>query len=57
MYFNTTDMDIEEAILHCKDIADNCNNKECSLDHSQLMLWLIELKNYRKIYGNIGSRI
>lgn len=50
-------MDIEEAIRHCKDIADNCNNEECSLDHRQLMLWLIELKNYRKKYGNIDSCI
>lgn len=42
-------MKLEEAINHCKRIADTCNNKECSIDHLQLMYWLQELKCLRKV--------
>lgn len=29
-------MTLDEAIAHCWDAADSCNNKECSADHKQL---------------------
>lgn len=48
-------MDIEEAIQHCKDVAENCNNQDCALNHLQLMSWLIELKDYHEKYGNIEN--
>lgn len=40
-------MTINEAIEHCKDIADNEKCEECALEHKQLAEWLIELKNLR----------
>ena len=42
-------MTIDEAIEHCKDVALNCNNKECAYDHVQLMDWLKELKCLRLV--------
>ena len=42
-------MKLEEAINHCKQIANTCNNKECSIDHLPLMYWLQELKCLRKV--------
>lgn len=42
-------MTLEEAIKHCKQIADTCENKECSLDHKQLLMWLKELRCLRKV--------
>lgn len=42
-------MTLEEAINHCQEVIDNCNNKECSLDHKQLLLWLKELRCLRKV--------
>lgn len=37
-------MTLEEAIVHCEEIALGCENKECALDHAQLAEWLKELK-------------
>lgn len=39
-------MTLEEAIEHCKQKADELSicNKECSLEHKQLSIWLIDLK-------------
>ena len=40
-------MTLDEAITHCDEVANNCNNKECALNHQQLKNWLIELKTMR----------
>lgn len=41
-------MTLEEAIKHCKDIALSCTNKECALEHFQLLKWLQEYSNILK---------
>ena len=43
-------MTLEEAIKHCKKVAISCSksNRECALDHVQLMQWLKELRAMRK---------
>lgn len=42
-------MTLDEAIQHCKDkvVEQSSCNKECALDHEQLLEWLQELKNLR----------
>ena len=44
-------MNLEEAINHCEKVALSCaeSNKECALDHVQLMQWLKELRALRQI--------
>lgn len=42
-------MTIEEAIDHCQEKIDNCNNTECALEHKQLLMWLKELRCLRKV--------
>lgn len=39
-------MTLEEAIEHCKQKVDELSvcNKDCSLEHKQLFIWLSELK-------------
>ncbi len=44
-------MNLDEAIKHCRDIVESCDNQECSVEHYQLMHWLIELKEFRRLYG------
>lgn len=46
-------MSIDEAIKHCQEVSYSCNSKGCSLEHTQLANWLIELKYYRDRYGHI----
>ena len=46
-------MTLSEAIKHCEQTANNCNNKECKIDHLQLKEWLIELKAFQKLYGKL----
>lgn len=46
-------MSIDEAIKHCQEVSHSCNSKGCSLEHTQLANWLIELKFYRDRYGYI----
>ena len=45
-------MTIEEAIIHCEEVADRCavtdGNRECEDNHRQLAEWLKELKKYRE---------
>ena len=41
-------MTLEEAIEHCKEVALQENNNACSLQHRQLLSWLIELKELRR---------
>ena len=40
-------MTLEEAIEHCEEVASNCDNKECALDHKQLAEWLKELQTLK----------
>ena len=40
-------MTLDEAIEHCKEVSERCNNHLCAYDHLQLMNWLIELKQRR----------
>ncbi|WP_367567227.1 hypothetical protein [Lacrimispora sp.] len=49
-------MDIDEAIQHCKEkaIENNCN--QCGKDHEQLAKWLTELKEYRDIGSTVYFR-
>lgn len=44
-------MKLEEAINHCEEVALSCNksNRECALDHIQLMQWLKELRVIRQL--------
>ena len=44
-------MKLEEAINHCEEVALSCtkSNKECALDHIQLMQWLKELRVVRQL--------
>jgi hypothetical protein len=43
---------LDEAIIHCQEVADTCTNKECANDHMQLKLWLSELKERREADGD-----
>lgn len=40
-------MTIDEAIAHCKEVADGCSVTACEADHRQLAEWLRELKERR----------
>ena len=44
-------MKLEEAIKHCEQVALSCakSNRECALDHVQLMQWLKELRALKKL--------
>lgn len=42
---------LEEAIKHCKDVALSCTNKECALEHFQLLKWLQEYSNMLEKQG------
>ena len=44
-------MTLDEAIEHCKEVANNVCGK-CSEDHLQLASWLTELKELRKKITN-----
>ena len=44
-------MTLKEAIEHCKDVALSCTNKECALDHFQLLKWLQEYSNMLEKQG------
>ena len=48
-------MTLEEAIKHCKDIALSCTNKECALEHFQLLKWLQEYSNMLEKQGKQKS--
>lgn len=41
-------MTLDEAIQHAREVASNCSNKECGLEHMQLANWLEELKQRRQ---------
>ncbi len=40
-------MTLEEAIIHCGEVAD-CGNDVCAREHKQLAAWLKELKAYKE---------
>lgn len=40
-------MRLDEAILHCEEVADKCGKTQCGTDHRQLAEWLKELKSLR----------
>lgn len=44
-------MKLEEAIKHCEEVALSCDkdNKECAIEHIQLMQWLKELRVLRQL--------
>lgn len=44
-------MTLDEAINHCGELALSCakSNRECALEHVQLMTWLKELRAIRKL--------
>lgn len=44
-------MTLNEAINHCEEVALSCNDneKQCALEHVQLMQWLKELRALRKL--------
>jgi len=44
-------MTLKEAIEHCKDVSLSCTNKECALEHFQLLKWLQEYSNILKKQG------
>jgi hypothetical protein len=46
-------MTLKEAIEHCKEKAQTCDNKECALDHFQLFKWL---KEYQSILEKQGEQ-
>ena len=46
-------MTLDEAIEHCKEKS--CSNTECAREHKQLAEWLEELKEYKKIYGELNQ--
>lgn len=46
-------MDIDEAIQHCKEKSIENSCTQCGKDHEQLSKWLTELKEYR----DIGSAV
>lgn len=40
-------MTLDEAIIHCEEVAQTCENAECGAEHRQLAKWLRELKAYK----------
>lgn len=50
-------MTLDEAILHCEEVADSCavtdGSRKCEAEHRQLAEWLRELKMYREKGENI----
>lgn len=40
-------MTLDEAIKHCEEVANSCDNTECAIDHKQLAEWLRELKELK----------
>ena len=41
------EMTLDEAISHCEEVANRCDNRECASEHRQLAEWLRELKERR----------
>ena len=45
-------MNLDDAIAHCKEVAENTTCVDCKEEHLQLAEWLEELKKRRS--DNIG---
>ena len=41
-------MTLDEAIKHCEEVENSCDNPQCAKEHWQLAKWLRELKDYRQ---------
>lgn len=44
---NYSEMTLDEAIEHSKEVSSSCTNRACAHDHLQLYHWLKELKEYK----------
>ena len=42
-------MTLDEAIDHCEEVAQECENAECGMEHEQLAEWLKELRAFREV--------
>ncbi len=40
-------MTLDDAIQHAKEVASQCSDEGCSMEHMQLAKWLEELKQRR----------
>lgn len=49
------DMTLDEAIEHCKQIADKESKCECAMEHRQLAQWLEQLKRQQREIMNIEA--
>lgn len=47
-------MTIDEAIRHCREVAEGCpgGDRQCAYQHDQLADWLAELQIYRQLREN-----
>lgn len=45
------ELDLDEAVLHCQEIADKNQGTLCGKNHTVLALWLTELKTLRQSSG------
>lgn len=45
------ELDLDEAVLHCQEIADKNQGNLCGKNHTVLALWLTELKTLRQSSG------
>lgn len=50
-------MTLDEAIQHCHEVAESCENKECALNHEQLANWLEELKCFKNVMADRDNSI
>lgn len=50
-------MTLDEAIQHCHEVAESCENKECALNHEQLANWLEELKCFKSVMADRDNSI
>ena len=44
-------MNLQEAINHCQNVINTCDNLKCCEDHKQLKSWLIELQQWQNLNG------
>ena len=48
---------LSEAISHCQEVVDTCEDPACAEDHRQLLDWLLELQHFRGIESAVGKAI
>lgn len=49
-----SNMTIDEAIVHCREVINNNDCKECIEQHVQLIVWLEELKELREFKNKVA---